>query len=183
MSRIGKKPVVVPNGVSVEIKNDRELTVKGPKGELSQAFRPEVAVRFDEEAKELIVDRLFETRVANAMHGLTRALVQNMVTGVAQGYEKKLEIFGTGYLAAVAGNVLQVRVGFANEIHKPIPAGLEVKCPDQQHVHISGCDKQLVGQFAAEIRAIKKAEPYLGKGIKYEGEVIRRKESKAAGKK
>lgn len=183
MSRIGKKPIAVPAGVTVEIKNEREVVVKGPKGELTREFRPEVAVVFDEEAKELKVERLFETRIANAMHGLTRSLLQNMVIGVTQGYEKKLEIFGTGYLAAIAGNVLQVRVGFANEIHKPIPQGLEVKCPDQMHVHVSGCDKQLVGQFAAEVRAIKKAEPYLGKGIKYEGEVIRRKESKQAGKK
>ena len=181
MSRIGKKPVAIPSGVTVEIKNDRELTVKGPKGELTQSFRPEVAIKQDGDT--LKVEQLYDTRVANAMHGLTRALVKNMVTGVTQGYEKKLEIFGTGYLAALAGDVLQVRVGFANEIHKKIPAGLTVKCPDAQHVSISGCDKQLVGEFAAEVRAIKKAEPYLGKGIKYEGEVIRRKESKAAGKK
>lgn len=181
MSRIGKKPVVIPGGVTVEIKNDRELTVKGPKGELSQTFRPEVAVK--QEGDSLVVERLLDTRVANAMHGLTRALVQNMVTGVATGYEKKLELFGTGYLFALQGNVLQVRVGYANEVLKPVPEGLTVKCPDAQHVHISGCDKQLVGQYAAEVRAIKKAEPYLGKGIKYEGEVIRRKESKAAGKK
>lgn len=181
MSRIGKKPVVLPAGVTAEIKNDRELTVKGPKGELSQTFRPEVGIKQD--GDKLVVEQLYDTRVANAMHGLTRALVQNMVVGVSQGYEKKLEIFGTGYLAAVQGNVLQIRVGFANEVHKPIPAGLAVKCPDQQHVHVSGCDKQLVGQFAAEVRAVRKAEPYLGKGIKYEGEVIRRKESKAAGKK
>ncbi len=181
MSRIGKKPVSLPGGVSVEIKDGRELTVKGPKGELTQKFRPEVLVKQDGDV--LVVEQACETRVANAMHGLTRALVQNMVVGVTQGYEKKLEIFGTGYLAALAGNVLQVRVGFANEVEKRIPEGLTVKCPDAQHVHISGCDKQLVGQFAAEVRAIKKCEPYLGKGIKYEGEVIRRKESKAAGKK
>ncbi|MDD3588983.1 MAG: 50S ribosomal protein L6 [Thermoguttaceae bacterium] len=181
MSRIGKKPVALPSGVTVEIKDDREVTVKGPKGELTQKFRPEVVVR--QEGDSVIVEKINDTRTANAMHGLTRSLVQNMVTGVTEGYEKKLEIFGTGYLAAVAGNVLQVRVGFAHEVEKPIPAGLTVKCSDAQHVQISGCDKQLVGQFAAEVRAIKKAEPYLGKGIKYEGEVIRRKESKAAGKK
>ncbi len=183
MSRIGKKPVVLPAGVTVEIKNDRELTVKGPKGELSSSFRPEVGLKMDEEGKAVVVEQLFDTRIANAMHGLTRALVQNMVTGVAQGYEKKLEIFGTGYLAAVQGKVLQLRVGFANEIELTIPEGLQVKCPDQLHVVVNGCDKQLVGQFAANVRAVKKAEPYLGKGIKYEGEVIRRKESKAAGKK
>lgn len=181
MSRIGKKPVVLPDGVSAEVKNERELTVKGPKGELSQVFRPEVSVKLED--NKLVVEQLYDTRVANAMHGLTRALVQNMVTGVSQGYEKKLELFGTGYLFALQNNVLQVRVGFANEVHKPVPAGLTVKVTDANHVSISGCDKQLVGQYAAEVRAIKKAEPYLGKGIKYEGEVIRRKESKAAGKK
>ncbi len=183
MSRIGKKPVVLPEGVVAEIKNDRELSVKGPKGELSQCFRPEVALKLGESGKEIVVEQLFDTRIANAMHGLTRALVQNMVVGVSQGYEKKLEIFGTGYLASLQGKVLQLRVGFANEVHLPIPEGLTVKCPDQTHISVSGCDKQLVGQFAANVRAVKKAEPYLGKGIKYEGEVIRRKESKAAGKK
>ena len=201
MSRIGKKPVVVPAGVTVELLSERELKVKGPKGELTRSFRPEVALRFDEAANSITVECLQETRVANAMHGLTRALVQNMVTGVATGFAAGAaagssagasagsadgSLSGsadTAYLAAVQGNVLQVRVGFANEIHKEIPAGLEVKCPDQMHIHITGCDKQLVGQFAAEVRAVRKAEPYLGKGIKYEGEVIRRKESKAAGKK
>ena len=182
MSRIGKKPVAVPAGVTVSVA-DNVVTVKGPKGELRQEFRPEVGVTYDEEKKSVVFEQLAPSRIGNAMHGLYRALVQNMVIGVTVGYEKKLEIFGTGYLAAVAGDVLQVRAGFANEIHKKIPAGLTVKCTDQQHVTISGCDKQLVGQFAAEVRMIRKAEPYLGKGIKYEGEVIRRKESKAAGKK
>lgn len=183
MSRIGKKPVVLPDGVTAEIKNDRELFVRGPKGELSQSFRPEVGLKFHDDTKSIVVEQLFETREANAMHGLTRALVQNMVIGVSQGYEKKLEIFGTGYLAAVQGKNLQLRVGFANEVELPIPDGLTVKCPDQLHVVVNGCDKQLVGQFAANVRAVRKAEPYLGKGIKYDGEVIRRKESKAAGKK
>lgn len=182
MSRIGKKPVAVPDGVTVSVSGN-EIAVKGPKGELKQVFRPEVGVTFDAENKVVNVEQIDSSRIGNAMHGLTRALIQNMVVGVSAGYVKKLEIFGTGYLAAIAGNVLQVRAGFANEIHKTIPAGLDVKCTDQQHVTISGCDKQLVGQFAAEVRAIRKAEPYLGKGIKYEGEAIRRKESKAAGKK
>jgi len=182
MSRIGKKPVNLPAGVQAEVAG-KQITVKGPKGELKLDVRPEVTVTFDAENNAVCVSRNDETRTSNAMHGLFRALIQNMVDGVTKGYEKKLEIFGTGYLAAVAGDVLQVRVGFANEVHKKIPAGLTVKCPDQQHIQITGCDKQLVGQFAAEVRAIRKAEPYLGKGIKYEGEVIRRKESKAAGKK
>ena len=174
--------MVVPDGVTVVV-SASEISVKGPKGELKQTLRPEIGVEYDEQAKHITVEQKDSSRIGNAMHGLFRALIQNMVIGVNAGYEKKLEIFGTGYLAALAGDVLQVRAGFANEIHKKIPAGLIVKCTDQQHVTISGCDKQLVGQFAAEIRAIRKAEPYLGKGIKYEGEVIRRKESKAAGKK
>ncbi|MDO5553380.1 MAG: 50S ribosomal protein L6 [Planctomycetia bacterium] len=182
MSRVGKKPVALPAGVTAVVEGN-DITVKGPKGELKQTFRPEVSVSVDASANQIVVVQGADTRTSNAMHGLFRALIQNMVVGVSAGYEKKLEIFGTGYLAAISGNVLQVRVGFANEIHKEIPAGLTVKCPDQQHIVITGCDKQLVGQFAAEIRAIKKAEPYLGKGIKYEGEAIRRKESKAAGKK
>ena len=182
MSRIGKKPVAVPDGVSVAIV-DREVSVKGPKGELKFNFCPQVSVKYVAEDKALIVEQTEDTRVSNAMHGLTRALVQNMVVGVTQGYEKKLEIFGTGYLAAVQGNVLQVRVGFANEVHKEIPAGLTVKCPDQLHVHISGCDKQLVGQFAAEVRGKRPPEPYKGKGIKYVDEVVRRKEGKTGGKK
>lgn len=159
------------------------MYVEGPLGKLQQDFRPEVSFEFDEAAGILTVRNVTGTRIGNAMHGLFRALTSNMVLGVSKGYEKKLETFGTGYLFAIQGKVLQIRAGFANEVHLNIPDGLDVKCPDQQHVHIKGIDKQLVGQFAAEIRAVRKAEPYLGKGIKYEGEVIRRKESKAASKK
>ena len=182
MSRIGRMPITVPAGVTINVENNL-VTVKGPKGELKQSYRPEVALTYDADAKQIVCEQVAQTRTGNAMHGLYRALVQNMVIGVTQGYVKKLEIFGTGYLMALAGDVLQVRAGFANEIHKKIPAGLKVTCPDQQHCTIEGCDKQLVGQFAADVRAIRKAEPYLGKGLKYEGEVIRRKENKAAGKK
>lgn len=181
MSRVGKKPVVVPAGVKVNV-GPGQLTVEGPLGKLSQEFSPNVKVRFDEKEKTVVVERANETRAAAAMHGLYRALFQNMVVGVTTGYEKKLEIFGTGYLFAVQGTSLQVRAGFANEIVKTIPQGLTVKCPDQTHCSIKGIDKQLVGQFAAEVRSIRQAEPYLGKGIKYEGEVIRRKENKAAKK-
>ncbi len=184
MSRLGKKPVEIPSGVEVVI-TGQKVKVKGPKGELNLELRPEVTAELSEDGKSVLVQRKGDSnaRTAKAMHGLFRSLIKNMIIGVKESYMKKLEIFGTGYLAALAGNVLQIRVGFANEVHKEIPVGLTVVCPDQLHVHISGCDKQLVGQFAAEIRAIKKADPYLGKGIKYEGEVIRRKESKAAGKK
>ncbi len=182
MSRIGKKPIVVPGGVKVSIEG-QTLTVEGPLGKLAQWFSPNVSVRIDADSSQVVVDRANDTRSAAAMHGLYRALFQNMVTGVTSGYEKRLEIFGTGYLFAVAGTSLQIRAGFAHEVHMPIPEGLKVTCPDQMHVSIKGIDKQLVGQFAADIRATRKAEPYLGKGIKYEGEVIRRKESKAAAKK
>ncbi|MGL4944367.1 MAG: 50S ribosomal protein L6 [Thermoguttaceae bacterium] len=189
MSRVGKKPVAVPAGVKVAVA-DRVVTVEGPLGKLKQVFSPEVSVVFDAASSSVVVSRAVESRTAAAMHGLYRALIQNMVVGVSSGYEENLEIFGTGYLFAVQGKTLQVRAGFANEIQRPIPEGLAVKCPDQQHVNIKGIDKQLVGEFAASVRAIRKAEPYLGKGIKYskgmkykEGEVIRRKESKAATKK
>jgi large subunit ribosomal protein L6 len=182
MSRIGKKPVEIPQSVKVAI-DGQTLTVEGPLGKLSQWFSPNVKVAFDASSKSLTVTRANESREAAAMHGLYRALFQNMVSGVTKGYEKKLEIFGTGYLFALQGKTLQVRAGFAHEVHKTVPTGLTVTCPDQTHVSIKGIDRQLVGQFAADVRSIRRAEPYLGKGIKYEGEVIRRKESKAAAKK
>ncbi|MCL2006171.1 MAG: 50S ribosomal protein L6 [Planctomycetaceae bacterium] len=181
MSRIGKKPIVLPQGVKIAI-DGQILTVEGPLGKLSQWFSPNVNVELDADSNSLTVVRANATREAAAMHGLYRALFQNMVSGVTQGFEKRLEIFGTGYLFAMQGSTLQVRAGYAHEVHKPVPTGLTVTCPDQTHVSVKGIDKQLVGQFAADIRSIRKAEPYLGKGIKYEGEVIRRKESKAAKK-
>ena len=181
MSRIGKKPIEIPQGVKVAI--DKQIvTVEGTLGKLSQWFSPNVNVAFDTASNSITVARANESRDAAAMHGLYRALFQNMVDGVTKGYEKKLEIFGTGYLFAIAGKTLQVRAGFAHEVHKEVPVGLTVTCPDQIHVSIKGIDKQLVGQFAADVRDIRRTEPYNGKGIKYEGEVIRRKESKAAKK-
>jgi large subunit ribosomal protein L6 len=182
MSRIGKKPIAIPQGAKVAI-DGQTLNVEGPLGKLSQWFSPNVNVVVDAAANALNVSRANNSRDAAAMHGLYRALFQNMVNGVTKGYEKRLEIFGTGYLFAIAGKTLQVRAGFAHEVHRQVPPGLTVTCPDQTHVSIKGIDKQLVGQFAAEVRSIRRAEPYLGKGIKYEGEVIRRKESKAAAKK
>jgi large subunit ribosomal protein L6 len=136
----------------------------------------------DQAASLLTVTRSDDNRVARSLHGLTRALVANMVEGVSKGYEKKLEIVGVGYLAAIQKNVLQLRVGFANELQVPIPAGLTVTCPDQTHISIKGIDKQLVGQFAAEVRALRKPEPYKGKGIRYEAEQVRRKAGKAVTK-
>jgi len=180
MSRVGKKPIQIPDKVKVGI-NDQLITAEGPLGKLEYTFRPEISVTIEDNS--ITVSPNVPTRAARAFHGLTRALIQNMIIGVTQGYEKKLEIFGTGYLAAIQGQILQIRVGFANEIHYQIPSGLDVKCTDQQHIVVKGIDKQKVTQFAAQIRAVRKAEPYLGKGIKYDGEVIRRKEGKAATKK
>jgi large subunit ribosomal protein L6 len=179
MSRIGKKPVPIPDGVKVNV-SQREITVDGKLGKLVWTHRPEVTVEVDQAAKEIVVTRTSDERLPRALHGLTRALVRNMVEGVTTGYEKKLEIQGVGYLAAVQKDVLQLRVGFANEVHKTIPAGLTVTCPDQTHVVIKGTDRQKVGQFAAEVRAVRKPEPYKGKGIRYDGEQVRRKAGKTA---
>jgi len=181
MSRIGKKPVAVPDSVKVAIAGHK-VTVEGPLGKLEQEFRPEIDLVFDAAAKVVSVSRNCETRLARALHGLSRALVRNMIEGVTKGYEKRLEIVGVGYIASLQKDVLQLRVGFANELQKPVPAGLKVTCPDQQHVVIKGIDKQLVGQFAAEVRALRKPEPYKGKGIRYEGEAVRRKQGKVMAK-
>ena len=178
MSRIGKKPVQVPAGVKIQIA-DRTVTVEGKLGKLQWEHRPEVSVAFDEAAKLLTVARRDDERQSRALHGLTRALLVNMIAGVTQGYEKRLEIQGVGYLAAVQGQVLQLRVGLANELQVPIPEGVKVTVPDQQHVVIQGIDKQKVGHFAAAVRALRKPEPYKGKGIRYLGEVVRRKQGKA----
>lgn len=179
MSRIGKKPVEIPDGVTVNIA-DREVTVKGKLGELQWAHHPDITVALNDQQKQVICSRASDTREVRALHGLTRALIQNMVIGVSQGYEKRLEIHGVGYLGAVQNGVLQLRVGFANEVHKPIPKELDVTCPDQTHIVVKGMDKQKVGQFAAEIRAVRKPEPYKGKGIRYEGEQVRHKAGKTA---
>lgn len=181
MSRLGKKPVTVPAGVKVTLA-DGSLSLEGPLGKLDWAFRPEVSVAYDADAKELTVTRKGEDRLSKSLHGLTRAMLQNMIVGVTQGYERRLEIVGVGYIAAIQNGVLQLRVGLANELQKPIPADLKVTCPDQQHVVIKGIDKQRVTQFAAEVRSLRKPEPYKGKGIRYEGEAVRRKQGKVMAK-
>ncbi len=181
MSRIGKSPVSIPKGVKAAVTNG-VLTVEGPLGKLEQPLHPAVSVAVDAATGQLTVTRSSDNRVARSVHGLTRALAANMVEGVSKGYEKKLEIVGVGYLAALQKNTLQLRVGFANELQVPIPAGLTVTVPDQTHVSIKGIDKQLVGQFAAEVRALRKPEPYKGKGIRYENEQVRRKAGKAVTK-
>ena len=181
MSRIGKKPVTIADGAKVSI-SGRKFEVEGPKGKLSYEHRPEVSVSVDEESKEITISRGGEDRTSRELHGLTRALIANMVDGVTKGYEKRLEIVGVGYLAAISGDTLQLRVGFANELHRKIPTGLTVSCPDQTHVVVQGCDKQQVGQFAAEIRSLRKPEPYKGKGVRYQGEYVKIKAGKSATK-
>lgn len=179
MSRIGKKPVPVIDGVKVSVANNL-VTVEGPKGKLEFQHRPEVTVTVDEDGRSVTVSRDTEERTARELHGLTRAVVNNMIVGVKDGYEKKLEIVGVGYICAISGKQLQLRVGFANELKKMIPDGLDVTCPDQTHIIVRGCDKQQVGQFAAEVRSLRKPEPYKGKGIRYQGEQVKIKAGKSA---
>jgi len=181
MSRIGKAPVAIPKGVKASV-SGRTLVVEGPLGKLQHVLHPSVSVAVDAAAGTLQVSRDGDARIARSVHGLTRALAANMVEGVSKGFEKKLEIVGVGYLAAIQKNTLQLRVGFANELQVEIPAGLQVACPDQTHITIKGIDKQLVGQFAAEVRSLRKPEPYKGKGIRYENEQVRRKAGKAVTK-
>ena len=181
MSRIGNKPVPLADGAKVSL-SGRTIEVEGPKGKLSYEHRGEVAVSVDEDTKQVIIKRQNDERTSREVHGLTRALIANMVEGVTKGYEKKLEIVGVGYLAAISGDTLQLRVGYANELHKKIPKDLSVTCPDQTHVVVRGCDKQKVGQFAAEVRALRKPEPYKGKGVRYQGEQVKIKPGKAATK-
>ena len=155
MSRIGKQPVPIASGAKLSL-DGQTIVAEGPKGKLTFDFRPEISIEINDDGTEAIVVRADDDRTSRELHGLTRALVANMVEGVTKGYEKKLEIIGVGYLAAIAGDTLQLRVGFANELHKKIPAELQVTCPDQTHVVVQGCDKQSVGQFAAEVRALRK---------------------------
>jgi len=181
MSRIGKKPVPVLDGVKVAVEG-RKVVVEGPKGKLQWEHRKEISVKFDAATKQVLVERADDERPARAFHGLTRAIVNNMIFGVKNGYEKKLEIVGVGYQAAIKGKAVNLRVGLANELVREIPVGLTVTCPDATHIIIQGCDKQQVGQFAAELRSLRKPEPYKGKGIRYQGEYVKIKPGKAATK-
>jgi large subunit ribosomal protein L6 len=179
MSRIGNKPVAIIDGVKVAV-NGRTVNVEGPKGKLAFEHRPEVSVAVD--GKNVVVKRANDEREARAFHGLTRAVINNMIFGCKNGYEKRLEIVGVGYQAALKGKSISLRVGYANELVRPIPEGLSVTCPDNTHVVITGPDKQKVGQFAAELRQLRKPEPYKGKGVRYQGEAIKLKPGKAASK-
>jgi large subunit ribosomal protein L6 len=179
MSRIGKKPIPVLDGVKVAI-DGLTVKVEGPKGKLEFTHRDEVKVALDDTGKHVVVSRDNDERTAKALHGLTRALINNMIFGVKNGYEKKLEVVGVGYVVNIKGKALNLRVGYANELQVPIPDTLTVVCPDQTHINVSGCDKQAVGQFAAQVRSLRKPEPYKGKGIRYVGEQVKIKAGKSA---
>ena len=180
MSRIGNKAISIPAGVTVTVAEGNLVTVKGPKGELTAQFNSELEIVV--EATKAEVKRPNDTKVMKTFHGTTRALLNNMVVGVSEGFKKELQINGVGYRAQLQGNTLVVNAGYSHAIEKPVPAGLKVELPKNTIIIISGIDKQAVGQFAAEIREIRKPEPYKGKGIKYSDEVIRRKEGKTAKK-
>ncbi|MCW2410653.1 MULTISPECIES: 50S ribosomal protein L6 [unclassified Sphingobium] len=175
MSRIGKKPVTIPSGVTATIANG-QLSVKGPKGTLALQMRDEISYELEDGA--ISIKPANATKAARAFWGMQRTLVQNLVTGVTEGYTKVLEITGVGYRATAQGKNLKLQLGYSHDVDFPVPAGIEIKTPDNTTVEISGIDKQQVGQVAAEIRRWRKPEPYKGKGIKYRGEFIFRKEGK-----
>jgi len=179
MSRIGNKSVAIPSGVTLEVKSGT-VYVKGPKGELSYALLPQVTVTID--GSEVVIARQSETKEIRARHGLTRALIQNMVQGVSDGFQKELEIIGVGYKAALKGKVLQLQLGYSHPIDYEIPADIEIVQDEKNKniLRIRGADKQMVGQVAAQIRELRPPEPYKGKGIRYSDEVVRRKVGKAA---
>ena len=176
MSRIGKKAVAIPSGVTVTI-DGQTVAVKGPKGELSWTLPDEIEAR--QEGQDLVVAKRVDTTRAQAMWGLSRTLVNNMVQGVTKGYEKRLKIEGIGYQARMDKKAVVLTVGYANQIEMTPPDGVTVELADPTTIIVKGADKQKVGQFAAEIRASRKPEPYKGKGIRYDGEQVRRKEGKS----
>jgi len=175
MSRIGKKPVAIPSGVTAKVEGQK-VSVKGAKGELSFVVPDDVDVKFED--NEIKVDPRNETKRARALWGTSRAQVNNLVVGVTKGFEKKLEITGVGYKAAVAGKNLQLSLGYSHDVNYPIPAGIAIVTPKPTEIMVSGIDKRQVGQVAAEIRAYRGPEPYKGKGVKYADEFIFRKEGK-----
>ncbi|CAN5776248.1 50S ribosomal protein L6 [soil metagenome] len=175
MSRIGKQPVVIPDGVTVEIAG-RDVRVKGPKGEVGSRLPVEITARIDD--GHVLVERSREASRDKSMHGLARSLVANAVEGVTTGFTKRLEIVGVGYRAEAAGRAVKLNLGYSHPIEYPVPQGIEVKTPSPTVIEVSGADRQVVGQVAAELRALRPTEPYKGKGIKYEGEYVRRKAGK-----
>lgn len=177
MSRIGRKPVQIPAGVEVTV-NGNTCVVKGPKGTLQQDFHENITVTVEE--NEVIVDRANDERESRAQHGLTRALIQNMVTGVSEGFTRSLELAGVGYRVQLKGTSLDFSLGYSHPVVVEAPEGITFEVPDNTHINVKGINKQQVGQIAAEIRAKRPPEPYKGKGIHYVGEHIRRKLGKAA---
>jgi large subunit ribosomal protein L6 len=178
MSRIGKQPVVIPAGVKIQLK-DGKIFVEGPKGKLEFVPHPAMKVTHDDKAKAVNVTRPDDERLNRSLHGLTRSLIANMVDGVTKGYEKKLKIEGIGYQARMDKKSLVLIVGYSNPVVMPPPDGVTVELPDPTTIIIKGADKQKVGQYAAEVRRVRKPEPYKGKGIRYENEQVRRKEGKS----
>ena len=183
MSRIGKLPVHIPAGVTVDFK-DNVITVKGPKGQLAQAIDPLISLEI--EGAEINVKRPNDEREARAKHGLYRALIHNMVVGVSEGYKKTLELVGVGYRASNNGNVLELALGYTLTIYVALPAEIKVETKSERNqnplIILESCDKQLLGQVCAKLRSLRKPEPYKGKGVKFQGEVLRRKAGKSAGK-
>ena len=177
MSRIGKQPIPVPSGVDVKL-DGHTLTVKGPKGELTRSFSDILSIK--QEGDEIIVERPDDSREARSMHGLTRTLINNMVVGVSEGFSKKLELVGVGYRAQMKGKDLEMQLGYSHPVIVEAPEGITFECPSQNEIIVSGASKEAVGQVAANVRAWRKPEPYKGKGIRYEGEYVRRKLGKAA---
>ena len=180
MSRIGRLPVAVPAGVTVEIAENNVVTVKGPKGTLTREFAPEMEIK--KEGETIVVTRPNDLKRMKSLHGLTRTLINNMVVGVTQGYEKVLEIIGVGYRAAKSGKKLTLNLGYSHPVEMEDPEGIETVLDGQNKITVKGISKEKVGQYAAEIRDKRRPEPYKGKGIKYADEVIRRKVGKTGKK-
>ena len=178
MSRIGKKPIAVPAGVKVTIAQD-QVTVEGKGGKLTTALPPYVGVEMQDD--KIVVSQTSDVRAANAMHGLARSLINNMVIGVTEGFKKELAIVGVGYKAALQGNVLNLSLGFSHPINFQIPQGIKITVTPENKIIVEGCDKQLVGETAAQIRRFRSPEPYKGKGIRYVDERIVLKEGKSVG--
>ena len=181
MSRIGKKPVTIPANVTLTVAEGNVVTVKGPKGELTRAFHPDMILKV--EGNVLTVDRPDEEHLHKSLHGLTRTLINNMVEGVSNGFKKELDVNGVGYRCEKKGTQLVMRLGFSHEVFVDEIPGISIEVPTPNKIIINGVDKQVVGQFAAEVRSKRPPEPYKGKGIKYVDEVIRRKVGKTGGKK
>ena len=180
MSRIGRLPVAIPAGVTVEVAENNVVTVKGPKGTLTKELPVEMEIKV--EGEEVIVTRPSDLKKMKSLHGLTRSLIANMITGVSEGYEKKLEINGVGYRAQKKGKEITFNLGFSHPVVMTDPEGIETEMDGQNIIIVKGIDKEKVGQYAAEIRELRKPEPYKGKGIKYADEVIRRKVGKTGKK-